>query len=296
MQAKSIDVPDGKQIIDIVTNNFKLDDGKVLEDPVGAFSSKFVLDAQVILADKSYIKKMTNIFKKVDVDIDGIIPITLAEKDLVIDEIDKKDYIMIIDVGAENTDIGVFDGDKFIYTNAIPVGGNNITNDLKLVLGISTDEAEKLKKQYNLALKSYIDVDQEVTLNTTKSGSDNVVKSSNIVEIIEARVEQIFELVNADIEDKGLKPNINNIILTGQGITNIMKSDIVAKITFNIPVKISNGKIDGVIKPVYETSYALVRYIASRPFAKTVSSSIDGNEDSGAFKKILNKIKEFFYT
>ena len=295
MQAKDIDVPEGKQIIDIVTNDFTLEDGKVIEDPVGAFSSTFILNAQIILADKDYIRIISNIFKKVDIDIDGMVPITLAEKNLVLDELDQKDYIMLLDIGAENTDIGVFDGDRFVYTNAIPIGGDNITNDIELVLSISHEEAEKLKRQYGLALKSYMDNDTEVVLNTVKDGN-RIVKSSNIVEIIEARIEQIFELVNRDISNEGIKQNINNVVLTGQGITSISKSDIVGKITLNIPVKMATGKIAGLIKPTYSTAYALVRYIASRPFAKTVSSSLDINSNEGFFKNLLEKIKEFFYS
>ena len=224
-----------------------------------------------------------------------MVPITLAEKNLVLDELDQKDYIMLLGIGAENTDIGVFDGDRFVYTNAIPIGGDNITNDIELVLSISHEEAEKLKRQYGLALKSYMDNDTEVVLNTVKDGN-RIVKSSNIVEIIEARIEQIFELVNRDISNEGIKQNINNVILTGQGITSISKSDIVGKITLNIPVKMATGKIAGLIKPTYSTAYALVRYIASRPFAKTVSSSLDINSNEGFFKNLLEKIKEFFYS
>lgn len=295
MQAKDVDIPEGKQLIDVVNNNFVLDNGKIVEDPVGAFSSVFILNAQVILADKEYIKTIANIFKKVDVDIDGMVPVTLAEKNLILDASDKKEYVMLLDIGAENTDIGVFDGDKFVYTNAIPIGGKNITNDIEVVLNISHEEAEKLKKQYGLALKSYIDSDNEIVLNTVKDG-EKTIMSSNIVEIIEARVEQIFELVNKDISNQGLKQNINTVVLTGQGITNISKSDVVGKITLNIPVKMATNKIAGVIKPTYTTAYALVKYVASRPFTKTVSSSIDTNSDESFIKKILEKVKEFFYS
>lgn len=295
MQAKDVEIPEGKQLIDVVTNNFVLDDGKIVKDPIGAFSTSFTLNAQVLLADREYIRTISNIFKKVDVDIDGIVPITLAEKNLVLDDMEQKDYVMLLDIGAENTDIGVFDGDTFVYTNAIPVGGQNITNDIAVVLNVSHEEAEKLKKQYGLALKSYIDNDSEVVLNTVKDG-DKIVKSSNIVEIIEARVEQIFELVNKDISAQGIKQKINNVILTGQGITNISKSDIVGKITLNIPVKMASNKIANLIKPSYATSYALVRYISLRPFAKTVSSSVDANADDNFLKKVLERIKEFFYS
>ena len=152
-----------------------------------------------------------------------------------------------------------------------------------------------MKKQYGLALKSYIENDTEVVLNSVKEGN-KVVKSSNIVEIIEARVEQIFELVNKDVSNKGIKQNINTVVLTGQGIINISKSDIVGKISLNIPVKLATSKIANLIKPHYLTAYSLVRYIAYRPFAKTVSSSIDANSNEGFVRKALDRIKEFFYS
>ena len=296
IQAKDIEIPEGKQIIDIITNDFVIDNGKVVSDPVGAFSSTFTVNAQIVLADKDYINTMRMIMKKADLEIDGIIPSTLAEKNLVLDESDQKDYVMLLDIGGQSTDIGIFDGGKFVYANSIPVGGENITNDISIVLGISKDEAEKLKRQYGLALKSYIDNDAEVVLNTAKDDAKKNVMSSNIVEVIEARVEQIFELVNKDIMAQGFKQNINTVILTGQGITNISKSDIVGKITLNIPVKYSSNKVANAMKSEYLTAFALIRYIISRPYTKIVASSIDANIDGGIFKKILEKVKDFFYS
>ncbi len=207
------------------------------------------------------------------------------------------DNILLLDVGAGNTDIGVFEGSSFIYTNTIPVGGDNITNDIVLVLNISEEEADKLKKQYSLALKAFIDNDSDIILNTYKGNSrSRSIKSSELIEIIEARIEEIFSLVNKDITAQGIKSKINNVILTGQGISNINKSDMAGKIILNIPVKISTGRLVSTIGADYRTSYALVRYIASRPFAKKVSSSIDVKNESHLLKNALEKIKEFFYT
>ncbi len=298
MQAKDIDVPEGMSIIDIVAEKFVLDDGKTVSDPIGNFSSKFTLKAQVVLADKEYIRQLVSIFKKSNLEIDGLVPITLAERNLVLDTHELTDNIMILDVGAGNTDIGVFEGTEFVYTNTIPLGGDNITNDIALVLNISHEEADKLKKQYGLAMKSFIDNDNEILLTTCKDEqSSRVIKSSELIEIIEARIEEIFTLINKDITMQGVKPKINNVILTGQGITNISKSDVVGKVVLNIPVKISTGRGISTVRPGYRTVYALVRYIASRQFAKNVSSNIDTNAEKGnIFKGILEKVKDFFYS
>ena len=297
IQVKDIEIPEGKTLIDIVPDKITLENGTVVSDPVGSLSASFTIDAQVILAEKDFVRQLTSIFKKAGLEIDGIVPITLAERNLILDKNEMHDNIMLLDIGAGNTDIGVFEGNSFIYTNSIPVGGDNITNDIAVVLNITEEEADKLKRQYGLALKSFIDNDNDIILNTCKDNNKNkIIKSSELIEIIEARIEEIFSIINKDITNQGIKSKINNVILTGQGIININKSDVAGKITLNIPVKISTGRLISTIRPTYRTSYALVRYIAARPFAKTVSSSIDTKSDENILKNILERIKEFFYS
>ena len=297
MQVKDIEIPEGKTLIDIVPDKIVLENGTVVADPVGSLSSSFTMSAQVILADKDYVRQLNSIFKKAGLEIDGIVPIALAERNLVLDSNELHDNIAIIDVGAENTDIGVFENSSFIYTNSIPLGWENITNDIAVVLNITEEEADKLKRQYGLALKSFIDNDNDIILNTCKDNNKNkIIKSSELIEIIEARIEEMFSIINKDLTNQGVKPRINNIILTGQGIVNISKSDVAGKINLNIPVKISTGRLMTTTRPIYRTSFALVRYIASRPFTKTVSSSIDTQSDESFFKNIIERIKEFFYS
>ena len=298
IQVRDIEIPEDKVLIDIVPDKFILEDGKAVEDPVGKISGHFTLTAQIILAEKDYIKQLTSIFKKAGIEIDGVVPNSLAERNLVLDTNELNDNVMLLDIGAGNTDIGVFNGTSFIYTNTINLGGDNITSDIAYVLNISKEEADKLKRQYGLALKSFIDNDNNIVLNTCKDidGENKTIKSSELVEIIEARIEEIFTLVNKDIVAHAIKPNINNVVLTGEGIVNINKSDMAGKIILNIPVKISTGRLVSTIKSTYRASYALVRYIAARPYAKTVSSSIDVKTEKNILKTIIDKVKDFFYS
>ena len=297
LQLRDIDLPDDKVVIDLIKNQFILDNGRTVEDPVGALSSTVTVTGQVILADKDYVRQLTSIFKKANIEIDGIIPNVLAERSLILDVNEMNDNVMILDIGAGNTDIGVFNGSNFVYANTIPLGGDNITNDIAQVFYISEEEADRLKKQYALALKSFIDNDTDIMLTTYKGDERNeVIKSSELIEVIEARVEEIFSLVNKQITSLGIKSNINNVILTGQGITCISKSDVAGKIVLNIPVKIATGRMISTVKPAYRSSYALVRYVSSRPYAKNVASKIDVKSNENFFKTILERIKEFFYT
>lgn len=298
IQVRDIEIPEDKVLIDIVPDKFILEDGKAVEDPVGKFSSNFTLTAQIILAEKEYIRQLTSVFKKAGIEIDGVVPISLAERNLVLDTNELTDNVMILDIGAGNTEIGVFNGSTFVYTNTISLGGDNITSDIAYVLDISREEADKLKRQYGLALKSFIDNDNNIVLNTCRSmdSKNTTIKSSELIEIIEARIEEIFTLVNKDIISRGVKNNINNVILTGEGIININKSDTSGKIILNIPVKISTGRLISTVKSTYRVSYALVRYIAARPYAKTVSSSISVKTEKNLLKTVIERVKDFFYS
>ena len=297
MQVKDIEEPEGNTLIDIIPESFVLENGKTVKDPIGNLSSSFTINAQLILANKDYVKKISYILRKAELDIDGIVPNTLAQRNLILDSNELNDNVMILDIGAGNTDIGVFEGERLIYTNTIPLGGATITNDIALVLNISEEEAEKLKKQYGLALKSFIDNDNDIALNTYKGENKNkVIKSSELIAIIEARIEEIFSIVNKDITSRGIKQQINTVILSGQGMTNINKSDIAGKINLNIPIKIATNRLINSVKPAYRTSYALIRYISAKPFIKTVASSIDVKTEENWFKNLIEKIKEFFYT
>ena len=296
-QLRDIDIPEDKVIIDIIKNQFALDNGRIVEDPVGALSSTVTVTGQVILANRDYVRQLTSIFKKANIEIDGIVPNVLALRSLVLDVNEMNDNVMILDIGAGNTDIGVFSGDNFIYSDTIPLGGDNITSDIAQVFYISEEEAYRLKKQYSLALKSFIDNDTDIMLTTYKGDEKNkTIKSSELIAVIEARVEEIFTLVNKQITNLGIKSSINNVILTGQGITGISKSDVAGKIVLNIPVKIATGRMISTIKPAYRSSYALVRYASNRPFVKNVASKIDIKSNESFVKTVMARIKEFFYT
>lgn len=297
VQLRDIDLPEDKVVIDIIKNQFSLDSGRVVDDPVGALSSTVTVTGQVVLADRNYVRQLNSIFKKANIEIDGIIPNVLAQRSLILDTNELADNVMILDIGAGNTDIGVFNGNTFLYTNTIPLGGDNITSDIAQVFYISDEEADRLKKQYALALKSFIDNDTDIMLTTYKGDERNkTIKSSELIEVIEARIEEIFSLVNKQITSLGLKTNINNVILTGQGISCISKSDVAGKIVLNIPVKIATGRMISTVKPAYRSSYALVNYVANRPYAKNVASKIDVKSNESFIKTILERIKEFFYT
>lgn len=297
MSVKDINVPDNKVLIDLVPSKFILKNDREIKDPIGNISNTLELEAQLIFADKDFIKEYSSVIKKAGIEIDGFVPSILAERQIVLDNSELDANILLLDIGAGNMDIGVFEEAKFLYTNTIPVGGDTITNDIALVLNITHEEAEKLKRQNGLAMRSFIRNDNEIMLTTYNGQLQNrSIKSSEFIEIMEARIEEMFNLINEDLMKNNVNTNLSKVVIIGQGINNINKSDVVAEKIFGKPVKLSSARLISSVKPMYLSAYAIVKYISSRPYAKTVSSSIDSKKENKFFKTILEKVRDFFYS
>ena len=236
--------------------------------------------------------------------LDGLILETLATSNIVLMPEEKQIGVILIDIGAAHTDISVYKDSKLEFYTTLPVGGDHITNDIALTLGITEEEAEKLKKQYNLAIKAMITNDHDIKLNTKQvpDEKDSIVKCSDIVSIIEARVKEIFQIIKKISIDNGLTNKFDCVVLTGQGICNIIGAEELAMLMLKRKqVRVCSPKLINIIKPQHTTVYGMVRYIATLGLSKHVSSDVElitelGMKDKifGGFSNFTSKIKNIF--
>lgn len=297
-EAKQKNVPEEEISIDIIPYKFVLDNGNMLDDPKGKFTKNLTLLAQIITVKKEYLENILEIFEKIDVEIDGLVPVPLAERNVLLEKNELKDNVLTLDFNENTTELGIFVGNAYIYSNTYKYGGKYITEKIAEGLNIEFEEAEKLKKQYGLALKSYIENDNNILLTTQKSKDPKSkrIKVSDVISIIEKTVNEIFEVINYDITSKGLKQYINSVIITGIGIAKIKEADKAGLIVFNLPVKFATSKLLGTIKYRYLANYALLRYVAEKPFVIEKASKVENKQKKSKLKKIVEKIKDFFYS
>lgn len=288
-----IEIPEGQQIIDIVPSKF-ITDTKITDDPIGIFTDILEAELDVIIADKQVVKTIGLAMQKAGLMIDGIVINGFALKDIVLTDEEKEKGVLLLDIGAGNIDISVFRSNGIIYTDSIPIGGDTITNDISVGLDISYQEADKLKKQYGLASTSYIDNDYNITL-TTYSGDDKMrsVKCSELVEIIEARVEEIFSLVKASIDANSLQGVIQSCVISGQGINSINKSEKIAEKILRTGVRFGSSKTANLIKPECAAAYGIVKYISNIKHSKNIGSTIQVDDEPAFFENALQSIKNF---
>ncbi len=286
-----IEIPEGQQIIDIVPTKF-ITDSRITDDPIGIFTDTLEAELDVIIADKTAVKNIGMAMQKAGLLIDGIVINGYAMKEIVLSEEEKKDGVLLLDISSGNIDMSVFKNNGVLYTDSIPIGGETITNDISIGLEISYQEADKLKKQYGLARVSYIDNDYSITLSTySGEKGSRTIKCSELVEIIEARVEEIFSLIREKIEENGLQNSICSCVIAGQGINSINKSEKVAEDILKTQVRFGNSKTANLIKPECSGAYGIVKYVSNIKYSKNIGSKIQEDVEQSFIENVVQSFK-----
>lgn len=283
---------DGEQIIDIIPNQYEVNGRIYKDEPIGAFCRSFKIEAEVIIAQGEYIAQIQKVLNMAGLKLDGLILETLATSNVVLMPEEKEMGVMLIDMGAAHTDISLYKDSKLEFYTTLPVGGDHITNDIALTLGINHEESEKLKKQYNLAIKAMITNDHDIKLNTKEAidEKDTIIKCSDIVSIIEARVKEVFQIIKKISIDNGLTNRFDCVVLTGQGISNIIGTEELAMLMLKRKqVRICSPKLINIIKPQHTTVFGMVRYIATLGLSKHVSSDVEIITELGVKERMLDK-------
>ncbi len=286
-----LEVPEGYQIIDVVPSKF-ITDSRITDDPIGIFTDFLEAELDVIIANKNVVKSLGVVMQKAGLQIDGIVTNGFAMKDIVLNDEEKNNGVLLLDIGAGNVDISVFKNNGILYTDSIPVGGDTITNDISIGLEISYQEADKLKKQYGLSKVAYIDNDYSITLSTyTGDEKTKTVKCSELVEIIEARVEELFMLIKQRIEENNLKTSINSCVIAGQGINSINKSEKTAEEILQTSVKFGNSKTANLIKSECLGAYGIVKYVSNIKHSKNIGSKVQEDIEQTFFENVVQSFR-----
>lgn len=266
-----------EQIIDILPIEYRVNSKSYNQEPLGTFSKKIEIYANVVVVKADYLESLLKCLKLANLKLDGIILETLATSNIVLMPEEKSLGVLMIDIGASHTDISVYKDNELQFYDTLLVGGNHITSDLALTFNISLENADKLKRQYNLAIQAMIKNNREVKLTSLDSeNTSEIVKCSDIVMVIEARVKEIFQIVRKMISDNNLTNKIECMVLTGQGVTSIIGVEELAMLILKInQVRICMPKLVTVIKPEHTTVFGMVRYISNLGYSKHINSDVE---------------------
>lgn len=207
--AKLISLSEHKKIIQLIEEEYLIDGKKVKEVPIGSYGKHLELKGKIVTIDDLVFDDFERCFLKINKRLRGIRLSSESASQLLIDDVDKSRGVIVIDAGAAKVDIAVYCDGYLTALKEIPLGGNNITNDLGYCFNVSREEAEHIKLSFN-----------EDSLEDIQG----VKFDKNLTEeVINARMEEIIDFIFKTLKDIPLQHDISNIILYGNGLVNFSK-------------------------------------------------------------------------
>ena len=287
--ATDVQIPANREILDITPSSYDLDGQKGIKDPLGLTGVRLEVDAYIITAMIPHLRNIDQVLEVNQMVSYAILPSSIASAQAVLTDKQRENGVVLIDLGGTTTDIAVYEDGDLVYTAVLPVGSNNITNDLAIGLKTDLDVAEKVKIEYAVAMSKLRQGSGTIRF---KVGNEMVSFPSEIVdEIVEARVEHTFELVNNELRKIKKYANLpGGIVLTGGGarLKGIASS---AKEYMQLAARVGKpheygGLGDKVVGPEWATAIGLMKIDFDGNAQKV--KAVSGNKKGlfgGLFKK-----------
>jgi cell division protein FtsA len=301
-EAQNIALPLNKEIIYIIPKNYRLDDQENIKDPLGMKGVRLEMNALAIECSSGQVKNLTKCIHQSGIDINEIILESLAASAAVINRKQKELGVVLIDIGGGTTSIAVFEDGDLLHTSVLPVGAGHITNDIAIGLRTSIEVAEKVKLEFGNAISAEISKKEEIDLSEVDSQESGTVFRYHVAEIIEARLEEIFSMVNKELKSigkAGLLPA--GAVITGGG-AKLPQIQELAKNVLGLPAQIGfpvnlGGIMNKVDDPSFSTAIGLIIWnedqkINSQKGSKKIFSGISKNTED-TVKKMKKWMEKF---
>ena len=261
--SQAISIPANREILHVIPKNFTVDGQTGIKDPVGMSGIRLEVDTQIIQASVPFIKNLTKCIMQAGLDIDDLVLAPLAGAQAVLNKKQKELGVAVIDLGGGTTGMVVFEEGDLVTATILPIGSMHITNDLAIGMRTSVDTAEKIKLQYAQAEMREVKKDSEIDLAKIDRQEEGRVSTKHVAEIVEARLEEIFDLVNKElkkINKDGQLPS--GAVLTGggaklPGVVELAKKQLRLPVSVGLPGTVTTV-IDRVDDPSFATAVGLV--------------------------------------
>lgn len=260
----SIMLPNDRDIIHILRQEFVVDNQDEIKNPIGMIGSNLDVYILIVTASRASTKNLLTCLKKAKIDVIEMVLSHIATAEAVLTQDEKELGVAVIDIGCGTTDIAVYEKGALIYCSTIGVGGYNFTNDLAIGTRTPIDKAEKIKRKYGCGMDPTLK-DQNIEIPSVGAKKMRMVSVSLLQDILKPRAEEIFEMVKRKIDEEGFENKINSgIVITG-GSAYLGGLLEIADDIFSAPVRIGKpygvgGLIDRVNTPEFSTSVGLIKY------------------------------------
>jgi cell division protein FtsA len=260
--ARAVSIPSNREVLHVLPRGFIVDGQEGVKDPLGMSAVRLEIETHIVTAAATAVRNLAKCVQAANVKIDELVANSLASAETVLSDTERELGVAVADIGAGTIDLALFlDGSPF-KTAVLPVGGNNVTNDVAIGLKTSLQVAEELKIQHGTCDLSTVVGDESISVSMLGEAAGRTVSRLDVCRIIEARMRETFEMLGAEIRAAGEGVLPAGLVLTG-GASQLAGAAALGREVLNMPVRVAGpsdvgGLTDNIMNPAYSTAIGLL--------------------------------------
>lgn len=291
--AKAVAIPLDREVIHVLPQEYIIDEQGGIKEPLGMAGVRLEAKVHIVTGAVSSAQNIVKCANRTGLNVSDIVLQPLASAEAVLSDDEKELGVCLVDIGGGTTDLAIFSGGSIVHTAVIALGGNNLTSDIAIGLRTPAHEAERIKQKYGCCLSSMVDKDDTMEVPSVGGRSSRVLGRQILTEILEPRVEEIFQLVHREIQKCGYEDLLaSGVVITG-GSTLLAGMPELAEEVIGLPVRRGmprgiGGLVDVVRSPMYATGVGLVVY-----GARNQDRRMFRIREENVYKKIKGRMREW---
>ncbi len=292
--AKAVAIPLDREVIHVLPQEFIIDDQGGIKEPLGMSGVRLEAKVHIVTAAISSAQNIIKCANRTGLNVADVVLQPLASAKAVLSEEEKELGVCLVDIGGGTTDLAIFYGGSIVHTGVIALGGNNLTSDVAIGLRTPAHEAEKIKQKWGSCLPSSVGADETIEVPSVGGREPRTIARQVLVDILEPRVEEIFQLVHREIQRSGYADLIpSGVVITG-GSTLLHGMTELAEEVLGLPVRRGypqgvGGLVDVVKSPMYATGVGLVLYGCKNMDSRYFPI----RQSEGTYKRLTDRMRDW---
>ena len=297
--AKAIVIPMDREVLHVIPQEFVVDDQGGIKNPIGMIGVRLESEVHIITGAVTSAQNIVKCVNRAGFRVNDIVLEPLASSKAVLSQDEKELGVLLVDIGGGTTDVLLHLEGAPYHTEVLAVGGDQVTNDLSIVLKTPLEAAERPKKEAGCCYSPIVDDDEEVHIPGVGGRPPRTILRSELVEIVQPRMTEILGMIREQIDRKGYMGLMGGgVVLTGGGSLLPGTAELATDI-FNLPARIGfpaklGGLVEEYYNPIYATGVGLVLYGAAKREVDYVDTSTSEKTFNGVWDRMRGWFKEFF--
>jgi cell division protein FtsA len=297
--ARAQPIPQDRELLHAIPQEYTVDRNSGVRDPIGMIGTRLETEMYLVTIGSSPAMNLRKSVERAGYSVRDLVLEPLASALSVLTEDEKELGVALVEMGAGTTDIAVFHEGKIRHLGTINFGGNNVSSDIVHGIGVTQADAERLKERYGCAYEPLVDAEEVIQLPSTVAQGERTIPREVLAHIIHQRMDEIFDLVQKEIERAGFGQRLSGgVVVTGgaaamQGVGELAADVFGTGVRIGLPGENIGGLVDAVEAPRFSTVVGLAIYGANRILVGGEKPS-KRKINAPGFEKVGKNLKRWF--